>query len=115
MVWDQARWDKDLRELYRDLISFRKQSRALQSGGFQMLYLDEDILAYQRETEQERVLVAANRSTGHQIRSIPVRAGGVPDGASFVDRHGTEASVVNGLLTIELQKQSASIWQQGVK
>jgi hypothetical protein len=80
-----------------------------------MLYLDEDILAYQRETEHERVLVAANRSTGYQTRSIPVRTGGVPDGASFVERHGMETSVVNGQLTVELQKQSASIWQQEIK
>ncbi len=115
MVWDQARWDIELREFYRDLISFRKQSRALQSGGFQVLYLDEDILAFQRETGQERVLVAANRSTDRQTRSIPVRIGGVPDGANFVEHQGMETSVVNGQLTVELQKQSASIWQQEIK
>ena len=112
MVWDPARWNHDLLDFYRRLIGLRRGSVALQRGGFQIMAVEEDTLAFQRAAGGERVLVVAHR--GEQARPagpLPVGHGGSRDGARFVEFFsGQSAVVVRGALALPEHRQGASIW-----
>jgi alpha-glucosidase len=114
MVWDEQRWNHGLLGFYRTLISLRRSSAALQSGGFQMLAVEPDSFAFQRATASERVLVVAHR--GQQPRPagpLPVAHGGIVDGARFTEvSSGQEASVAGGALPLPEQPQGATVWVQ---
>lgn len=68
MPWDQVaagggtRWDGRTFEAYRGLIAARRASRALQDGGLRWAVVEDDAVAFLRETEDERVLVVAARA-----------------------------------------------------
>ena len=113
MVWDSARWDHALREFYQALIALRRQSSALQTGGFQILAVEPDCLAYQREDAAGRWLVVANRSaTPRAAAPLPVAHGGIPDGATFTERFsGQRAVVTGGQLSLPTLPQGGSLWE----
>jgi alpha-glucosidase len=69
-------WDEPLPPLfdeYRRLIALRRTHDALARGGLRYAYVDEDVIAYVRETPQERLLCLASRAPHEPIR-LPVRA-----------------------------------------
>jgi alpha-glucosidase len=113
MIWDEARWDHDLLGFYQEVIALRRRSPVLQRGGFQMLSVEEDTLAYQREGPAGRILVVAHR--GGQPRpagGLPVAHGGIPDGARFVEFFsGRQAIVEAGALPLPQQPQGATLWE----
>ncbi|MCO5197749.1 MAG: alpha-amylase family glycosyl hydrolase [Anaerolineae bacterium] len=112
MNWDEATWDGDLFAFHQQLITFRRRSKALQFGSFQLLHVDEDCVAFQREWERERVLVVANRGT-ESAEAIPVAHGGIPDNTVFRDFvGGQEATMSNGQLILPATGQGATLWQQ---
>ena len=112
MVWDEQRWNHNLLDFYRTLISLRRSSAALQHGGFQMLAVEPDSFAFQRATAGERVLVVAHR--GQQPRPagpLPVAQGGIADGTHFTELWSRqEAVVVDGALALPEQPQGATVW-----
>lgn len=114
MIWDEARWNKPLRDYHRALIHLRRRSPALQRGGFQVLLAEEDTLAYQRDSHDERVLVFAHRGeTPRPAGRLPLRDAGVPDGARFVDPlSGLELRVHDGALALPELAQGALILRQ---
>lgn len=112
MIWDERRWDRSLLAFYRDLIVFRRASPALREGGFQVLAIEPDTLAYQREGPEGWILVVAHR--GERPRPAgPLRVsnGGVPDGVEFVERLGGAAAVTrDGALPLPELPQGATLW-----
>ncbi len=112
MIWDERRWDRGLLAFYRDLVALRRASPALQEGGFQVLAIEPDTLAYQREGPEGWVLVVAHR--GERPRPagpLPVADGGVPDGVEFVERPGGAAAVARGgALPLPELPQGATLW-----
>ncbi|MFN8373878.1 MAG: alpha-amylase family glycosyl hydrolase [Anaerolineae bacterium] len=100
MIWDDSRWDKDLRGHFQKLIALRKTAPALIEGGFQQLYADGGLIGYQRESAQQRLLVVGYRGPEPlgEIH-VPVWHGGVEDGALLTDLlSGTTLTVENGML-----------------
>ncbi|MEZ4519092.1 MAG: alpha-amylase family glycosyl hydrolase [Chloroflexota bacterium] len=114
MVWDESRWDHDLLAFHRDLIRLRRESAALQRGGFQLLLEAEDSVCYQRELLDERLLVLAHRSLAPaEGLTISAAVAGLPDGARFIELFGErETRVRHGQLSLPTQQQGASIWRQ---
>ena len=114
MVWDEARWDKPLRDYHRQLIHLRRESAALCHGGFQVLLTEADTVAYQRAAAADRVLVFAHR--GEQPRpagDVTLAHAGIPDGTRFVDvLGGAEMSVRDGTLPLPELPQGALILRQ---
>jgi alpha-glucosidase len=114
MIWDERKWNRSLQETYRRLIALRKQSAALQRGGFQLLTVEVDTVAYQREVQDERLLVIAHR--GAQPRPaepLPVAHGGIEDGARFIEAFtGKHLHVESGCLPLDSHPQGASVWKQ---
>jgi alpha-glucosidase len=113
MEWDANRWDHSLLDFHKDLIALRKRSPILQRGGFQIVAAEEDLLAFQRENWQGRILVIAQRSAQPRpAGSLPIAHAGVPDGARFREHFsGVEALVSNGHLPLPELPQGASIWE----
>ncbi len=113
MVWDEAEWDQTLWEFYRTLVALRRQSPILQRGGFQILALEEALLAYQRESPAGRILVIAQRSaTPRPAGPLPVAHGGIVDGTRFVEHFtGQEAIVAQGALPLPALPQGATLWE----
>jgi alpha-glucosidase len=113
MIWDEARWNRPLREYHRELIRLRRSSPALQRGGFQLLLTEPETIAYQRETADDRVLVIAHRAEEPRpTKLLPLAHGGVADGARFVDLSGNELIVNNGELHLSSLEQGAVILRQ---
>ncbi|HEX9092036.1 MAG TPA: alpha-amylase family glycosyl hydrolase, partial [Anaerolineales bacterium] len=112
MSWDPATWDFDLQEWYRSLIRTRRSSRALIEGGFQVLLVEPDTLVFQRDTEDEIVIVVAHRAEqAHPAAAIPVTHDGIPDGVEFEELF-TQARtrVTSGHLPIPGLTQGAQVW-----
>jgi alpha-glucosidase len=69
-------WDEPLPpvfEQYRRLIALRRSSDALARGGLRYAYVDDDVVAYVRETREERLLCLASRAAHDPVR-LPFRA-----------------------------------------
>jgi alpha-glucosidase len=83
-------WDEPLPRLfeqYRRLIALRRSSAALARGSLRYAYVDEDVIAYVRETRTERLLCLASRAPHEPVR-LPLRTeetlyGEDPDGDRF--------------------------------
>jgi alpha-glucosidase len=69
MPWDRPEaWDSALLEEYRRLIGLRRSSDALARGGIRYVYVDDDVIAFLRETREERLLCVASRAPHDPIR-----------------------------------------------
>jgi alpha-glucosidase len=69
MPWDRPEtWDTTLLEAYRRLIALRRTSDALAHGSLRYAYVDDDVIAYLRETREERLLCLASRAPHDPIR-----------------------------------------------
>lgn len=112
MDWQRVSQDDPFQHFYRQLITLRRSSPALQQGGFQMLACEEDTIAYQRESPDQRLIVIAHRSPQpRRSAALTVWPGGVPDGARFQEYFsGEQAVVMDGHLQIGSVEQGASIW-----
>jgi alpha-glucosidase len=84
MPWDETAWDHELLAHYKRLIALRRSASALCEGGFQQLYADSDLIAYQRQSAAQRLIVIGCRAAREAV-SVPVWHGGVPEGAHLTD------------------------------
>jgi alpha-glucosidase len=112
MLWDESAWDHDLRAHYQRLIRLRRSASALRQGGFQMVYAQGGLLAYQRQSPDQRLLVIAYRGPEALAEAlIPVRHAGLPDGLALTDLLGQgEAVTENGQLRLrDLQPGTSMI------
>jgi alpha-glucosidase len=84
MSWDQSRWDLQNLGFFRSLCRLRRGNQTLSRGALQILLAEEGTLAYLRESPGQRIVVVACREgASGQVRAIPVRRGGIPDGTLF--------------------------------
>jgi alpha-glucosidase len=60
--WDNKKnWNSKLLEGYKDLIKIRNGSHALQFGGLRWIAVEDDYIAYLRESKRESILVFVSR------------------------------------------------------
>jgi len=99
-LWDEGRWNHDLRAYFRRCIELRKAHPALRRGRFEVLLSKNDVYAFARQGEGETVVVALNLSRQTRAVSLPVK-GVAEDQAVFQDVWGAapnEHPVVRGEL-----------------
>ncbi len=113
MPWDEAEWDHDLLAHYKRLIALRRSASALCEGGFQHLYADADLIAYQRQSAAQRLIVIGCRAEREAIR-LPVWQGGIAEGATLRDLLGGAPYRVEGgcIALSELHKGTALILEE---
>ena len=71
MPWDRPEsWDEALLSCYRELVALRRSSEALARGGLRYVHVSRDVIAYLRETRDERLLCLAARAS-HDPISVP--------------------------------------------
>ncbi len=112
MAWEHSAWDAGLRSYCQSLIRLRRTSPVLIEGGFQVLSVEENVLAYLRDTDDAQMIVVGNR--GSDVRPagpLPVAHGGIPDGMEFRELFsGQCATVVNGCLPLPAVPAGVQIW-----
>jgi alpha-glucosidase len=75
--WQRSEtWDGALLHTYRQLITLRRSSRALQRGGIRYLHVADDAIAYLREADGEIVLCLAARAPHEAVRVPDAVLGG---------------------------------------
>lgn len=113
MPWEPAAWDTDLRAYYQRLIALRKSAPALVDGGFQMLAVEADTIAYMRDAEDDLILVIAHRGSAPRAAApLRVSHGGVADG-TILREFFTDATrtVQQGHVELPGLPRGISIWR----
>jgi alpha-glucosidase len=85
MPWEESKWDTDLRSGFKRLIALRRTSSALQEGGFQWLFATGDVLAFQRASPGQHLLIVLCRAQQATQTRLPVWQGGLQDGTKLSD------------------------------
>jgi alpha-glucosidase len=113
MSWDPREWNADRRVFHQALMKLRRTSPALRQGGYQLLYASGDTLAFQREANEERLIVVARRGNDGLV-ALPVLHAGLPDGIHLRELlTGNEAVVTNGMLLLDsLPPVGVQVWQE---
>lgn len=70
--------------MHRRLNALRRQSAALKQGGFQLLLAEGEVLAFLRESTDEKIIVVGNRGTDQTV-FIPCWMAGLADGTRLID------------------------------
>jgi alpha-glucosidase len=103
MPWSRRdSWDTALLEDYRRLIALRRSSEALARGGLRYAYVDDDVIAYLRETPGERLLCLASRAPHEPVR-LPF--------TSLETLHGLDAEVEGSDALLPAEGPSFHIWR----
>jgi len=112
MNWDISMWDMELQAYYKALIYLRRTSPALADGGFQVLWIEDDTLMYQRDSNDETILVVARRgSKTRPAGPVPVSHGAIPDGTEFEElSSGQRIIVLNGNFPLPALPPGAQVW-----
>lgn len=108
-IWDKSKWNTDLLNYYKRIITLRKAHQALRTGDYSNLYADEAVFAMGRALDNDRVAVAFNVSPGIAEADIPV-ANLFPDGTRLRDyfKHDT-CTVENGQVNVRILPRSAVV------
>ncbi len=115
MIWDEARWDQDLRTYHQRLIELRKQTPAFVEGGYQTIHAEGDVWAFMRGAYEQQVLVVGYRGAGVDALQIPVVAGGLADGTRLKDLiSGVEVEVIAGYITLTDVPHATTYWLEVV-
>lgn len=115
MRWDGNTWDQDVRHYYKRLIALRRQSPALRRGGFQMVSASGGLLAYLRQSPEQRLLVIGYRGPEALTAiELPVRHAGYADNTHLTDMLSGEAyTVKDGRMRLEQLPAGAALLLEG--
>jgi alpha-glucosidase len=103
MPWDRpGSWDNALLEEYRRLIALRRSRDALARGGIRYAYVDDDVIAYLRETRDERLLCLASRADHAPLR-VPF--------TSLETLYGSDAEIDGDEAVLPADGPSFHIWR----
>jgi alpha-glucosidase len=112
MPWDRSGWDLDRYAFVQALVRLRRASPALQRGGFQVLEIGADHLAYLRDTDHMWVVVVVCRGPSPRPAGpLAVHLGAIPDGTTFRDwSSDAELTVAGGRLELPEIPTGVAIW-----
>jgi len=113
MEWDPACWNHGLREFFKELIRLRRTSPALQRGGFQVVAVEADLIAFQRSLGGERWLVTAWRGAQpRQAGPLDVTPSALAEGTRLREHFSGQTAVIqNGCLMLPQLPQGAGLWK----
>lgn len=73
MIWDESKQNRELKDLYQQMIGIRQMHPALQKGSFRVVFTDDKarVLIFEREYQGERILVVLNNNDQSYTLKIP--------------------------------------------
>jgi glycosidase len=80
-VWDEAKWDHDLRAYVQKCIALRKAHPALRRGTYHRLYAFDGVYVFGRWLGDEQLVIAFNASPQTRVCDVPVDALQLREGA----------------------------------
>jgi alpha-glucosidase len=108
MPWGNPEfWDSELLDEYRRLITLRRSSPALTRGGIRYAFVDDDVIAYLRETHGERLLCLASRDDHEPVR-LPLSA---LEARGLEMLHGTDADIDRDEAVLPATGPSFHVWR----
>jgi glycosidase len=69
--WDESKWDHDLRDHLKALITLRKAHPVLRTGEYKKLYAEHGVIVFERSDAREKLIVAINASESTRQVEIP--------------------------------------------
>lgn len=72
MMWDEDHWEKSIQDLYKKLITLRKNMAELQVGSIRFLTHTENAIAFARILEDQFSLVVVNRGKEPEDLAVPL-------------------------------------------
>jgi alpha-glucosidase len=103
MPWSRrGTWDEPLLEDFRRLIALRRSSEALARGGLRYVFVDDDVIAYLRETPGGRLLCLASRASHEPVR-VPF--------ASLETLYGVDAEPAGRDALLPAEGPSFHVWR----
>ncbi|MEN3041773.1 MAG: alpha-amylase family glycosyl hydrolase, partial [Fervidobacterium sp.] len=109
MIWDESKWDNELRDFYKKIISIRKKEIALKVGQFKVL--SEKPLAFLRKTPYvlDDIIVIVNKGKKTEC-TLSVPDGRLLAGTCFVDLFTNEEFyIVGGVLRTNVPEKGFRI------
>ncbi len=112
MPWDERDWDADMLRYHQRVIAIRRGSPALQRGGFQLLHAEGDLIAFQRQTRDERMIVVAWRGQGEMPAvELDMIKANLADGKELEDLLGGRTyATQNGKLRLARLERGAALF-----
>ncbi len=112
MPWDEESWDHNMRHFHQRAIAIRRGSHALQQGGFQLLHAAGDLIAFQRQSRQEQMIVAVWRGAEDMPGiALDMIKANVPNGSCLTDLPtGVDYEVRDGKLRLEGLAQGQALF-----
>jgi alpha-glucosidase len=108
MPWDRRDvWDTALVDEYRRLIALRRSSSALARGGIRFAFVDDDVIAYIRESSDERLLCLASRDEHAPVR-LPLSALGARELECL---YGSDAELESAEAVLPAAGPSFHVWR----
>lgn len=105
--WDEGLWNKDLLNHYQRCIRIRNEYPALRTGTFLKRKANDNVIAYERQLDDQRILVIINNNLAAQkIEIKPINATFVVEKGVLI---GGEATYNDSVLNITLPGRSAEI------
>jgi glycosidase len=110
MPWNPSQWDKTTLAFYKSAIAMRKQHPVLRRGDYQTLITDDkaEVYAFSRNYQEERAIVAFNRSDTDQKAVIPIPKIGSKPFATWLDG-GASVAKQGDNLVISLPKRAFAV------
>jgi alpha-glucosidase len=108
MPWDRREsWDTKLLDEYRRLVALRRSSDALARGGIRYAFVDDEVIAYVRETPAERLLCLASRADHPPVRlPLDLLASG-----GLEPLYGAEAEISGGNAVLPADGPAFHVWK----
>ncbi|AGC67978.1 maltodextrin glucosidase MalZ [Thermoclostridium stercorarium subsp. stercorarium DSM 8532] len=113
MVWDEELHDKNCLEFHKVLCQLKQREKALQSGGFKILYAKGYVISYARFTDTKAYIVVCSQEDKAVNVDIPAVYIGVTDSSKITEVFGRfrNTCVQNGILKVELQPYECLLYE----
>lgn len=108
--WRADRWNQELREWVKKLITIHRSLDALKRGDYRRLYNKDGILVYSRKFNDQQIIVAQNASSETREVKLNLNEQGIGNGVVLNDLLGNGSwRVDNSMLTFNLPAVSGVI------